>query len=101
MRVASTGPAGRGDVVPAVVVDASPEPIVVDVVRSALLVIDMQRDFLEPGGFGASLGNDVALLARAIGPCRRMLDLARAIGMRVIHTREGHAPDLSDAPLAK
>lgn len=81
--------------------DADPAPLPIDPARSALIIIDMQRDFLEPGGFGEALGNDVALLAAAIGPCRAMLDAARAAGMLVIHTREGHRPDLTDAPPAK
>ena len=68
---------------------------------TALLVIDMQRDFLEPGGFGESLGNDVSRLRAAVAPCRQMLDTARSLGMLVIHTREGHRPDLSDLPLNK
>ena len=64
--------------------------------------LDMQRDFLEPGGFGETLGNDVSLLAKAIDPCAAALDRRRAqAGMLVIHTREGHRPDLSDAPPAK
>ncbi len=61
----------------------------------------MQRDFLEPGGFGETLGNDVSLLTRAIAPCKAVLDAFRAAGLLVIHTREGHRPDLSDAPKAK
>lgn len=80
---------------------ADPAPLPIDPARTALVIIDMQRDFLEPGGFGAALGNDVALLAAAIGPCRAMLDAARIAGLLVIHTREGHRPDLSDAPPAK
>ncbi len=68
---------------------------------AALLVIDMQRDFVEPGGFGAMLGNDVTPLRRAIAPTRRVLDAARRIGIMVVHTREGHRPDLSDLPPAK
>jgi nicotinamidase-related amidase len=80
---------------------AEPTSFAIDPARTALVVIDMQRDFLEPGGFGAALGNDVSLLAAAIGPCRAALDAARAAGMLVIHTREGHRPDLSDAPPAK
>ena len=83
------------------VIDADPGPFALDPARSALVVIDMQRDFLEPGGFGESLGNDVSLLAAAIGPCRALLDAARAAGLLVIHTREGHRADLSDAPPAK
>jgi nicotinamidase-related amidase len=64
--------------------------------QTALLIIDMQRDFLEPGGFGASLGNDVATLRNCIKPCRALLDAARKEGLMVAHTREGHRPDLSD-----
>lgn len=67
----------------------------------ALLVIDMQRDFLLPGGFGESLGNDVALLRTVIEPLAGLLTAARAAGITVIHTREGHVPDLSDCPPAK
>ena len=82
-------------------VDAEPGPIGLDPAATALVVIDMQRDFLEPGGFGESLGNDVSLLQAAVAPCRDVLDRARRLGMLVVHTREGHRPDLSDAPPAK
>ena len=64
--------------------------------HAALLIIDMQRDFVEPGGFGAALGNDVSQLARTIAPLQALLAAARAHGLLVIHTREGHRPDLSD-----
>jgi len=67
----------------------------------ALLVIDMQRDFVDPGGFGEALGNDVSLLRRAIAPTRKVLEAARKRGMLVIHTREGHRPDLSDLQPSK
>lgn len=80
---------------------AKPEAIALDLTKTALVVIDMQRDFLEPGGFGASLGNDVSLLRNCIEPCQKLLTAARSLGMTVIHTREGHLPDLSDAPPAK
>ena len=82
-------------------IDAEPEPIAIDLDRTALIIIDMQRDFLEPGGFGETLGNDVSRLAAAVAPCRAVLDAARKRGLLVIHTREGHRPDLSDAPPAK
>src|SRR5260221_9547171 len=81
--------------------DAEPEPIAFASAKTAVVIIDMQRDFLEPGGFGESLGNDVSLLQKAVGPCKALLALARRSGILVIHTREGHRPDLSDAPKAK
>ena len=68
---------------------------------AALVIIDMQRDFVDPGGFGEALGNDVSLLRKAIAPTKRVLDAARARGLLVIHTREGHRPDLADLPEAK
>jgi nicotinamidase-related amidase len=77
---------------------SEPSPLSVDLAHSALVIIDMQRDFLEPGGFGAALGNDVTRLQSAVGPCRAVLAAARANGVLVIHTREGHRPDLTDAP---
>jgi biuret amidohydrolase len=82
-------------------IHAEPGPLSVDLRRTALIIIDMQRDFLEPGGFGETLGNDVSLLKAAVGPCRAVLAAARRNGMLVIHTREGHRADLSDAPRAK
>ncbi|MDQ8020323.1 MAG: isochorismatase family cysteine hydrolase [Moraxellaceae bacterium] len=84
-----------------VLIAAEPEPIAIDPARTAVIVIDMQRDFLEPGGFGETLGNDVSLLKRAIEPIKALLTGARAHGMLVIHTREGHRPDMADAPKAK
>jgi nicotinamidase-related amidase len=83
------------------VIAAEPEPIAVDLDRTAVVVIDMQRDFLEPGGFGETLGNDVSLLQKAVAPCKALLEGTRARKMLIIHTREGHRPDLSDAPRAK
>jgi len=82
-------------------VHAEPEPIAIDPGTTALVIIDMQRDFLEPGGFGETLGNDISLLQAAVAPCRALLEGARRLGMLVVHTREGHRPDLSDAPRAK
>jgi biuret amidohydrolase len=80
---------------------AEPYPFEFRAASCALLIIDMQRDFLEPGGFGEMLGNDVAQLRRAIEPNRRLLAAWREAGLLAMHTREGHRPDLSDLPPAK
>lgn len=82
-------------------IDAAPFAFPFDRDRIALVVIDMQRDFIEPGGFGASLGNDVSLLGAIVPTVRRLLDGFRAAGLPVFHTRECHLPDLSDCPPAK
>jgi nicotinamidase-related amidase len=82
-------------------VAAEPYPFDFVPAECALIVIDMQRDFLEPGGFGEMLGNDVSQLRRTIEPNRRLLAAWRAAGLQVIHTREGHRPDLTDLPAAK
>src|ERR1700692_2654464 len=82
-------------------VAAEPGPIDLDWSTTALVIIDMQRDFMEPGGFGETLGNDVSRLATAVKPIASVLRAARDLGMLVVHTREGHLPDLSDAPPAK
>lgn len=84
-----------------ITIDATPEALTIDPARTAVVIIDMQRDFIEPGGFGESLGNDVSRLRAAIAPCQALLAGARAAGLLVVHTREGHRPDLSDAPPAK
>ena len=84
-----------------VTIQADPAPVPIDLDRTAIVIIDMQRDFLEPGGFGDSLGNDIAQLARVVAPCQALLEDARTLGMAIIHTREGHRPDLTDAPRAK
>jgi len=84
-----------------IIVEAEPYEFVCDPATTALLVIDMQRDFLERGGFGEMLGNDVALLHRAVAPTRRVLEAFRTRRLAVIHTREGHRADLSDCPPSK
>ena len=69
--------------------------------RTALIVIDMQRDFAEPGGFGESLGNDVSLIQAIVPTVQKLIEGFRAGGLTVIHTKECHRPDLSDCPPAK
>ena len=82
-------------------VDARPGPFSFDLDSTALVVIDMQRDFLMPGGFGESLGNDVSQLRRTIEPLAALMTAWRAKDLPLLHTREGHLPDLSDCPPAK
>lgn len=86
---------------PLLTVPATPGPFPFPPGNTALMIIDMQRDFLLPGGFGETLGNDVSLLGTVVPPLQRVLEAARAAGLPVIHTREGHRPDLSDCPPAK
>ena len=83
------------------IIEAEPYAFDLDPARASLVIIDMQRDFLEPGGFGAALGNDVSLLRRTIAPTSRLLERARAAALTIIHTREGHRPDLADLPPTK
>ena len=80
---------------------ALPYPFTFAPLSTALVLIDFQRDFLEPGGFGAALGNDVRLLAPAVPVAQRLLAAWRRLGLLVVHTREGHLSDLSDCPEAK
>jgi biuret amidohydrolase len=80
---------------------ATPFAYQFELAQAALVIIDMQRDFVEPGGFGESLGNDVRLLQAIVPTCRAVLDAWRAAGGFVVHTREAHRPDLSDCPPAK
>ncbi|MEP3046650.1 MAG: isochorismatase family cysteine hydrolase [Roseibium sp.] len=82
-------------------VDAQPFGFTFDPTSTALIVIDMQRDFIEAGGFGETLGNDITHMQRAITPIKELLALFRINSWPVIHTRECHAPDLSDCPSAK
>ncbi len=82
-------------------VEANPFPYDFAIGKAALVIIDMQRDFIEPGGFGASLGNDVSLLSAIVPACRQVLQAWRAAGGMVVHTREAHRADLSDCPPSK
>lgn len=80
---------------------AQPFPYDFDLQKTALVLIDMQRDFIEPGGFGDTLGNDVSLLEAIVPATKVVLDTWREAGGLVVHTRESHHPDLSDCPPAK
>jgi nicotinamidase-related amidase len=66
--------------------------------RTALLMIDMQRDFLDPRGYLAGMGYDLDGVRAAVGPARRLLDAARNAGLTIIHTRQGYRPDLAELP---
>jgi nicotinamidase-related amidase len=80
---------------------AAPFPYAFDRHHMALIVIDMQRDFAEPGGFGESLGNDVSLIQAIVPTVQKLIEGFRAENLLVIHTKECHRPDLSDCPPAK
>lgn len=84
-----------------ITVPAEPFPYTLPPERTALIVIDMQRDFVEPGGFGESLGNDVDRLAAIVPTVKGLLDLFRRRGWTIVHTRESHSADLADCPPAK
>lgn len=84
-----------------VTVAATPFDFTFDLATTALVIIDMQRDFLEPGGFGETLGNDVSLLSAVVPHCKAVLAAWRSVGGLVVHTRESHHADLSDCPPAK
>jgi nicotinamidase-related amidase len=85
----------------AFVVEARPYPFVLDPAHVALVVIDMQRDFIEPGGFGDTLGNDVSRLTKIVPTVAALIALFRRQKLPIVHTREAHSPDLSDCPPAK
>ena len=82
-------------------IPATPFPYRFDPATSALVIIDMQRDFVEPGGFGETLGNDVTRLQAIVPAVAAVLAAWRRAGAFVVHTREAHRPDLSDCPPAK
>ena len=77
---------------------AQPFDFTFEPAHTALIVIDMQRDFIEPGGFGETLGNDVSLLERIVPTVGRLIEAFRIAKLPIIHTRECHKPDLSDLP---
>jgi nicotinamidase-related amidase len=85
----------------ALVIPADPYPYAFDIASTALVIIDMQIDFCGKGGYVDQMGYDLALTAGPIEPIQMVLDAARKAGMTVIHTREGHRPDLSDCPANK
>jgi len=86
---------------PTKTIKAEPYEFEFDPKTTALVIIDMQRDFVEPGGFGEALGNDVSILRKTIAPTKTVLDACRKLGMMIVHTREGHRPDLTDCPASK
>ncbi len=82
-------------------IDAKPFVFDFEKEKAALIIIDMQRDFCLEGGFGEALGNDITPTKSIIPTVKKILDEARKQNLFIIHTREGHRPDLSDCPPAK
>jgi len=99
--MASDSDSDRGNHMQRKSIAAEPYELEFDSASTALIIIDMQRDFVMPGGFGEALGNDVKQLQVTIAPTKAILEGARKAGILVIHTREGHRPDLSDCPPSK
>ncbi len=100
MNFTSTAPGAQHEGEAAMVL-ARPFPFPLRLQSAALVIIDMQRDFIEPGGFGETLGNDVRRLQAIVPTCQALLSAWRRAGGCVVHTRESHRPDLSDCPPAK
>ncbi|KAK7202727.1 Isochorismatase-like protein [Myxozyma melibiosi] len=89
---------------PLTISTAKPAPFPLPAARTALIIIDMQRDFVLPSGYGAIQCPSAEVFAQVsglIGPCLDALRASRKLGMTVVHTREGHVPDLSDCPPTK
>ena len=84
-----------------VAVDAKPYPYPLPTSKPCLIVIDMQRDFIEPGGFGDALGNQVHRLTAIVPTVKRLIEGFRKLNLPIVHTRECHKPDLSDCPPSK
>lgn len=82
-------------------IDARPYSYEFDPQRTALVIIDMQRDFIEPGGFGEALGNDVSRLTPSVPIVAQLLEEFRRQKLMIVHTKECHQPDMSDCPPAK
>ncbi len=82
------------------IIKAQPKSFLLNPRETALIVVDMQRDFVHPKGW-AGLRRDTRRLGRVIEPIQKMLSACRIAGITIIHTREGHNPDLSDVPRRK
>lgn len=90
-----------GDSTMSATIDARPYPYALPPTKPCLIVIDMQRDFIEPGGFGDALGNDVARLTTIVPTVKKLIEGFRKLQLPIVHTRECHKPDLSDCPPSK
>ena len=91
----------KDSLTPTVAIPAKPYDFTFPVAKTALLVIDMQRDFLLEGGFGQIQGGSLEAVQASIAPTQNLLNTCRRAGLAIFHTREGHKPDLSDCPSSK
>ncbi|HVF30063.1 MAG TPA: cysteine hydrolase [Pyrinomonadaceae bacterium] len=80
-----------------ITVDAKPEAILIDLARTAVVVVDMQNDFGAEGGMFHRAGVDISMIRAAVAPTARVLDAARKAGIKIIYLKMGFKPDLSDA----
>ena len=78
-------------------IEAEPEPIEIDLIKTAIIVVDMQNAFMSKGGYFDLIGMDISAIQKIVEPCRKIIHMAREKGARIIYLQMAYSPDLSDA----